>query len=56
MVVVALPRAGAESEGVLAAPGGTWRDVLRGEERSFSGNQPIDRVTDDYGTGVFERI
>jgi (1->4)-alpha-D-glucan 1-alpha-D-glucosylmutase len=55
MVVVELPRAGAAAAS-LSPPAGRWRDVLRYEERSFSGPQAVDRLTDAYGIGVFERI
>jgi (1->4)-alpha-D-glucan 1-alpha-D-glucosylmutase len=57
MVVVALPRAEAVREpGTVATPAGRWRDVLRYEQRSFSGREPVDRLTDEFGVGVFERI
>ncbi len=55
LVVVAVPRAGASSEN-LAAPRGHWRDVLSGEERSFSGQVPVHRMTSEHGIGVFERL
>ncbi|HEV3128379.1 MAG TPA: malto-oligosyltrehalose synthase [Solirubrobacteraceae bacterium] len=55
MVVVELPRAGAAAAS-LSPPAGRWRDVLRYEERSFSGPQVVDRLTDAHGIGVFERI
>ena len=40
----------------VAAPGGRWRDVLRGEERSFSSAEPLERLLDDTGLAVFERL
>ncbi len=42
-------------EGSLSAPAGRWRDVLRGEERTFAGSEPVARVLGDYGLAVFER-
>jgi (1->4)-alpha-D-glucan 1-alpha-D-glucosylmutase len=39
----------------LAAPPGRWRDVLSGEERSFSAREPLRGVTGEHGVGVFER-
>jgi (1->4)-alpha-D-glucan 1-alpha-D-glucosylmutase len=45
------------SEGVLmVAPKGRWRDVFSGEERSFSGRQPVARLVGEGGVGVFERL
>jgi (1->4)-alpha-D-glucan 1-alpha-D-glucosylmutase len=41
---------------LLDAPGGQWRDLLSGEERSFSGRPPVSRVVGEQGVGVFERI
>jgi (1->4)-alpha-D-glucan 1-alpha-D-glucosylmutase len=43
-------------EGTLAAPRGHWRDVLRGEERSFAGAEPLTRVLGEQGIGVYERL
>jgi (1->4)-alpha-D-glucan 1-alpha-D-glucosylmutase len=56
LVAVALPRAGADPDAVIDAPGGRWRDVLRGEERSFGARQPLARLLDTQGIGVFERL
>jgi hypothetical protein len=38
------------------APGGRWRDVLRGGERSFSEGEPLAGLLDEHGLGVFERV
>jgi (1->4)-alpha-D-glucan 1-alpha-D-glucosylmutase len=38
------------------APGGRWRDVLTGEERSFAPGQSLAAVLDEHGVGVFERL
>jgi (1->4)-alpha-D-glucan 1-alpha-D-glucosylmutase len=43
-------------EGVLAAPEGRWRDVLRGDERSFGRREPASAVLDELGVAVFERL
>jgi (1->4)-alpha-D-glucan 1-alpha-D-glucosylmutase len=56
LVAVTLPRTGAPEALALELPGGRWRDVLRGEERSFQGRQPLSRLVDRHGVGVFERI
>ena len=45
-----------DDEGALEPPGGRWRDVLRGEERSFGAREPVARVVGEHGVGVFERI
>jgi maltooligosyltrehalose synthase len=54
-VLVAVAMGDARPEGVLEAPRGRWRDVLRGEERSFNARIAIADVVDDLGVGVFER-
>ena len=58
-VLVAVAVRGDERAGaaVLAdPPGGRWRDVLTGEERSFDRDEPLERVVDEHGIGVFERL
>ena len=37
-------------------PGGRWRDVLRGDERSFGPREPVARIVDEQGVAVFERL
>jgi (1->4)-alpha-D-glucan 1-alpha-D-glucosylmutase len=54
LVVVAV-RSGAV-EGTLAGPGGHWRDVLRGEERSFDSRTQLRHVAGELGIAVFERL
>jgi hypothetical protein len=44
------------AEGVIAAPEGRWRDVLRGDERSFGRREPLAGVLDAHGVAVFERL
>jgi (1->4)-alpha-D-glucan 1-alpha-D-glucosylmutase len=55
VVVVVHTRLGTPSGGTVAVPAGRWRDVLRGELRSFSGLEPLDRLVDEHGVAVFER-
>jgi (1->4)-alpha-D-glucan 1-alpha-D-glucosylmutase len=38
------------------SPGGRWRDVLRGDQRSFSGHCALRDVLGGHGIGVFERL
>jgi (1->4)-alpha-D-glucan 1-alpha-D-glucosylmutase len=40
----------------LSPPGGRWRDVLRGDERSFSSAEPAGRLLGDAGVAVYERM
>jgi (1->4)-alpha-D-glucan 1-alpha-D-glucosylmutase len=40
----------------LTLPGGRWRDVLTGEERSFSSREPANRLLGDAGLAVYERF
>jgi (1->4)-alpha-D-glucan 1-alpha-D-glucosylmutase len=53
-VLVALR--GAADSATVAAPGGRWRDVLRGEERSFGSAEPVPRLLGDRRVAVFERL
>ena len=44
-------------EGTLSdLPGGHWRDVLRGDERSFGSREPVTRLVGELGVAVFERL
>ena len=54
LVVVAV-RAGAV-EGTIDGPGGQWRDVLRGEERSFDSRTRVQDVAGELGIAVYERL
>jgi (1->4)-alpha-D-glucan 1-alpha-D-glucosylmutase len=57
LTVVELPRAGAEGEAVLSeGPGGRWREVLTGIERSFDGGEPIGRIVGEHGFAVYRRL
>jgi hypothetical protein len=40
----------------LEAPGGRWRDVLRGDERSFDRRTPLPDVLGEHDFAVFERL
>jgi (1->4)-alpha-D-glucan 1-alpha-D-glucosylmutase len=55
LVAVAL-REGATEGKLAGVPGGRWRDVLRGDERSFATNEPLTRVLGKWGLAVFERL
>jgi (1->4)-alpha-D-glucan 1-alpha-D-glucosylmutase len=43
-------------EGTVEAPRGQWRDVLRGEERSFGSRTRVRDIVGELGIGVFERL
>jgi (1->4)-alpha-D-glucan 1-alpha-D-glucosylmutase len=43
-------------DGTFEAPGGRWRDVLRGEQRSFSARTRLGEVLGRRGVAVFERV
>ena len=58
-VLVAVAVRGDEDAGaavVADPPGGQWRDVLTGEERSFGPGARSRDVVDEHGIGVFERL
>jgi (1->4)-alpha-D-glucan 1-alpha-D-glucosylmutase len=54
MVVVATRQPPFEDT-IANPPGGRWRDVLRGDERSFDAGEPVARLLGDQGVAVFER-
>jgi (1->4)-alpha-D-glucan 1-alpha-D-glucosylmutase len=57
VLVVVGVRGGPDYEGTLTdPPGGRWRDVLRGEERSWDGREAVARLVGEHGVGVFERL
>jgi (1->4)-alpha-D-glucan 1-alpha-D-glucosylmutase len=65
VTVVALPRSAGESSSatlggsspVSGLPGGRWRELLTGEERSFDARVPLARLVGaDTGVAVYERI
>jgi (1->4)-alpha-D-glucan 1-alpha-D-glucosylmutase len=58
MTIVELPRAGFGGAGAAPlrdGPGGNWRDVLTGAERSFSAAEPLSELVGEYGFVVYER-
>ncbi len=55
-VLVAVAVRADAPEGMLEAPRGRWRDVLGGEERSFTGAEPLSRVLGEHGLAVLERV
>jgi (1->4)-alpha-D-glucan 1-alpha-D-glucosylmutase len=57
LLVVAGLRGKPDCEGALAdPPGGRWRDVLRGDERSFDAGESVARLVGESGLAVFERL
>jgi (1->4)-alpha-D-glucan 1-alpha-D-glucosylmutase len=54
LVVVAVRDDG--PDGVLEAPGGRWRDVLRGDERSFDRSTRVGAILGAHGFAIFERL
>ena len=57
LTVVAVRDGDAAADALLAdAPGGRWRDILSGEQRSFDPRQPLAGVLGELGVGVFERL
>ena len=56
-VVVRVRERSSSDDGVLVgAPGGRWRDALRGDERSFAQREPVSGVVDEHGLAVYERV
>jgi (1->4)-alpha-D-glucan 1-alpha-D-glucosylmutase len=56
-VLVLVATRGAPFEGTLTElPGGRWRDVLLGEERSWDGREAVARLVSEHGVAVFERL
>jgi (1->4)-alpha-D-glucan 1-alpha-D-glucosylmutase len=56
LVVVRVRDVDYEDGSLLGAPGGRWRDALRGDERSFGSSEPVSSVVDEHGLAVFERV
>jgi (1->4)-alpha-D-glucan 1-alpha-D-glucosylmutase len=55
-LLVAVAVRDAPEGALLGAPGGRWRDVLRGDERSFDSREPLASVLGEYGIAVYERL
>ena len=43
-------------DGTLTGPGGTWRDVLTGAERSLDGEVNVAELVRAQAVGLFERV
>ena len=58
LVVVGVRGAPPDYSGATLAdpPRGRWRDVLRGDERSFDAGVSLARVVGEHGVAVFERL
>jgi (1->4)-alpha-D-glucan 1-alpha-D-glucosylmutase len=57
LTLALLPRAGAGTEATLKAPpGGRWRDVISGVERSFDAGAALSGSVGEYGFAVYERL
>ncbi len=57
VLVVVSTRPAAPAEGSFETPRGRWRDVLSGEEHSFSsGRAGVGDVLPDWGSAVLERV
>ena len=55
-VLVVVATALEPDSGTVQIPGGRWREVLSGDERSFSGGEPIGRLVGERTFAVFERL
>jgi (1->4)-alpha-D-glucan 1-alpha-D-glucosylmutase len=55
-VFVAVATRSQWDEGVIEAPRGQWRNVLRGDERSFDSREPLSNLLGEHGLAVFERV
>jgi (1->4)-alpha-D-glucan 1-alpha-D-glucosylmutase len=54
LVVVGVRESAADA--LIAAPEGEWRDILRGDTRSFASRQPLGELLGEFGVAVFERL
>jgi (1->4)-alpha-D-glucan 1-alpha-D-glucosylmutase len=55
-VLVAVAVRSGPVEGTVEAPRGEWRDVLRGEERTFGSWTRVQDIVSELGIAVFERL
>jgi len=55
-VLVAVAVRSGPVEGIVEAPRGRWRDVLRGDERSFGSRTRVQDIVGELGIAVFERL
>ncbi len=56
VLVTVATRPGTPAAGDLEGPGGRWRDVLRGDVRSFDSRTALSGVLDEHGIAVYERV
>jgi (1->4)-alpha-D-glucan 1-alpha-D-glucosylmutase len=56
VLVLVATRPGPFSGTLTDLPGGRWRDVLRGDERSFDGREPVSGLVNQHGLTVLERL
>jgi (1->4)-alpha-D-glucan 1-alpha-D-glucosylmutase len=57
ITIVQLPREGLDGAAVLRdAPGGRWRDVISGVERSFGAAEPLSGVLAEQSFAIYERV
>jgi (1->4)-alpha-D-glucan 1-alpha-D-glucosylmutase len=57
ITIVQLPREGLDGAAVLRdAPGGRWRDVISGVERSFGAAEPLSGVSAEQSFAIYERV
>jgi (1->4)-alpha-D-glucan 1-alpha-D-glucosylmutase len=56
VVLVAVSLSDQPPEDAITVPDGTWRDVLRGEERELSGTVAAGALLDRRGIAVLERV
>jgi (1->4)-alpha-D-glucan 1-alpha-D-glucosylmutase len=56
LLVVVATRSPPFGDMLTDSPGGRWRDVLRGDERSFGSREEVARLVGDHGVAVFERL
>jgi (1->4)-alpha-D-glucan 1-alpha-D-glucosylmutase len=55
-VLVAVALRPSVEAAAITAPGGRWRDVLSGDERSFRGSEGVHRLIGEHGVAVYERL
>ncbi len=56
VVTVVLVRPDCGDAVLTGGPGGRWRELLSGQERSLEGRVPVERLVGEVGVAVFERV
>jgi hypothetical protein len=56
VLVVVVVRGAPAASTLIDPPRGHWRDVLRGDERSFDSREPVAGLAGEHGVAVFERL